>query len=93
MLEVLKDEKGDILAVCEWWLVNADGTFNIDADIVWIAEVEINPAHRSRGVLKYFIKAVTDKCPNAKAGYFWRLNKYPSRKPHLYTRKQWLKLI
>ncbi len=93
MLEVIKDENGNIQAVCEWWLVNADGSFNPNGDIVWISEVEINQIARNNGILKTFIKKITDMVPQAKAGYFWRLRKYPNRKPHLYTREQWLKLI
>ena len=93
MLEIIKDEQGNIKAVCEWWKVNPDGSFNEQGDIVWVAEVEINPSARNNGILKSFIKIITDKEPNAKAGYFWRQRKYLHRKPKLYTRQQWLKLL
>ena len=91
MLEVLKDDKGNLRACCEWWLVNSDGSFNERGNYVWIAELEINPSERFKGLIRYFIKVITDKTPWTRYGYFWRKTKYPDRAPKMYSRRQWLK--
>jgi len=92
MIATYKDDKGNIQAVAEWWLVNIDGTFNDKGDYVWISELENNKDYRHKGLIKYFIKKICDATPNAKYGYFWRKKKYPNKRQKMYSRKSWLKI-
>ena len=93
MIEILRTDKGEIKAVAEYYIVNEDGSFNRKGEFVWINEVEISPQYRGNGILKTFAKNIMEREPQAKFGYFWRQYKYPDRKPRIYHRFQWLKLI
>ena len=89
MLELIKDDQGNIHAVCEYYVVDKDGHMKDDGEYIWISEVEVAPQYRNNGCLRKFVKIICEKYPNAKAGYFHRLKKYPNRRPRIYTRKQW----
>jgi hypothetical protein len=93
MLEILHAYDNNIKAVCEWYQVNVNGEFDRNGEFVWVNQVEVSPYFRNENVLKEFIKIIIDKCPKAKFGYFWRKDKYPNRKPRIYHKAQWLKLI
>lgn len=93
MLEIIKDTQGNIQAVCEWYLVDENGNFDQKGEFVWINEVEISPQYRNNGILKYFTKTIIEKASTAKFGYFWRQKKYPDRKPRIYHKVRWLKLL
>jgi hypothetical protein len=93
MLEVIRNSCGDILACLEWYLVNSDGTWNEKGEFVWIEQLEISSSVNGNGIglIKQFIKKITDQVPWAKAGYFKRL-KYDER-IRLYSRDRWIKLL
>ena len=91
MIEVLKDDKGDIVAVCEWLLFNEDKFLDDKGTLVCISELEINKAYRGNGVIKKFIRNIQAKCPTAQRMFFWRENKYPARPFRVYSRKQILR--
>jgi len=89
MIEIIRDEQGNIHGVIEYYIVNPDGSMNDTGDTIWINECEIAPQYQNNGCIKKFISILINKFPNVKAGYFHRLGKYPNRLPRLYTRKQW----
>lgn len=91
MLEIIRDDDGNIKSVCEWSLVNEKGQIDDNGEYVWIHEAEISVNHRNNGSLAKFIKIITDRVPWAKYGYFSR-RKYNDRKK-LYTKEQWLRRI
>ena len=93
MLEILRTDRNEIKAVCEWSLVDINGNFSQKGEFVWVSEVEIAPQYRGNGILKSFARIIMGKCPQAKFGYFWRQSKYPGRKPRIYHKARWLKLI
>jgi hypothetical protein len=93
MIEILHTDKGEIKAVCEYYIVDEKGNFDSKGEFVWINEVEISPSFRGNGILKTFAKNIMEREPQAKFGYFWRQYKYPNRRPRIYHRVQWLKLI
>jgi len=93
VIEILKDNKENIKAVCEWQLVDSNGNFKQNGEFVWISEVEISSQYRNNGILKVFARIIMTKAPQAKFGYFWRQKKYPNRKIKIYHKYQWLKLI
>ena len=93
MIEIKTNSDGTLKAVCEWYLVDSRGNYSSHGDYVWVNEVYINPEFRSNGMLKEFVKDIIAKAPTAKYGYFWRQKKYKGRKPRIYSKERWLKLI
>jgi len=92
MLEVLR-ENGEIVGVCEYFVVDKQGKIDDNGEYAWIAECEINESKRGQGYLGRFIEAIAYRFPNTKYGYFWRKMKYPQRSPRIYSRRQWLNLV
>ena len=93
MQEVLRDSHGEILGCCEFYAVNDKGEYDSKGIYCWINEVEISKSAEHKGLLGQFILIITSKYKQFKFGYFWRLRKYKSRPPHIYTREQWLRRI
>lgn len=93
MIEIVTDDKGELKAVCEYYIVDQQGLLNDNGRLVWIQDVYISPSVRGNGVLKTFTRNIIKKVPQAEAAYFIRGSKYPDKKPKLYYKNQWLKLI
>ena len=93
MLEVLRDDKNNIKACCEWYLVNINGEYDPKGDMVWVNEVEVSKDFKGYKLFQEFARIIMTKCPQAMFAYFWRKTKYPNRKPKIYHKVQWLKLI
>lgn len=91
MIECIRDVNGDITAVCEWLLMNEDAKIDDNGRFVYIGEIEINKKHQNNGIIKEFIKRISEKCPKAEKVFFVREYKYPGRKPRIYTREQILR--
>lgn len=90
MLEIIRDDKKNIIACCEWYLVDGKGNLDDKGSHVWVNEIEINPDQRGNGLLKRFVKIITDKAPQSEYGYFQR-RKYKDR-IRMYSKKKWLNL-
>ena len=88
MIECIRDDKGNITAVIEYLIFNNLGQLTEEGDTVFIGELEINPEHRGKKVIRHFIKTILNKYPNAKKCLFFRRYKYPSRDYRMYTREQ-----
>ncbi len=88
MLEVKRDDKGNMTAVCEYLLFNKLGQLTEEGETMFIGELEINPEHRGNGILKGFIKTLLTKYPKAEQCFFYRRKKYPDRDYRVYTREQ-----
>jgi hypothetical protein len=85
MIAVLRDESGNITAVCEWlWFDNA-GRVTEDGELIFIGELEVNPGHENSGCLKGLLKQVIELAPNAKEIFWFRESKYPGRKHRLFN--------
>lgn len=93
MIELITDANGELKAVCEFYVVDQQGLLNDNGRLVWIQDVYISPSVRGNGILKTFTKNIIKKVPQAEAAYFIRGQKYPDRKPKLYHKRQWLKLL
>ena len=93
MIECLKNDRGDIIAVCEWLLFNKEGQLDDEGNVILIAELEVNKSHRFNGTIRYFIKKISEKCPTAEKMFFFREFKYPGRKHKVYSREQILRRI
>jgi hypothetical protein len=96
MIEILHDEQNNIKAVCEYYVVNSNGEFDRNGEFIWINEYEVSSQYRNNGIfkiVKHLAKAVMEKNPQAKFGYFHRIKKYPERGIRLYHKYRWLKLI
>jgi len=93
MLEIIKGDNGELKAVCEYYIVDADGHFDNFGEFVWVNDVYIDPRYRNNGILKSFAKTIMDRVPHATFGYFWRQGKYPGRKFRMYHKARWIKLL
>jgi len=91
MLEIIRNENKNIIGCCEWYIVDRYGHMDDKGSHVWICEVEINPSERGNGLLKRFVKIITEKAPQAEAGYFQR-HKYNNR-VRMYSKRKWLKIF
>lgn len=85
MIECLRDDVGNITAVCEWLSFDETGKLVDGGKILLIAEMEINPSHRGLKTIREFIKRIHQKSPMAEKIFFFREPKYPGRKMSLYT--------
>lgn len=88
MLETIKDEKGNLKAVCDYTIINKDRIIDLKGNQILIEEMEINPEARGNGVARQFIKNLLAKYPALEFCHFVREYKYPNRGVRTYTRKQ-----
>lgn len=91
MLEIIRDDYGNILAAAEWRKVNEHGQNDKNGKYIWIHEVEISKPYRDRGMLKELIRSISNKFPEFEAAYF-RRDKYNGR-VRIYPKRLWLSLI
>ena len=91
MLEILRDDLGNIICACEWRRVLSSGEYNKDGKYIYIANVEVSKQYEHTGLLRKLTQAVIDKFPDFEYAYFKR-SKY-NKRIRGYTRKQWLNLI
>lgn len=91
MLTVLREESGQLLAVCEWWCVNATGLqdWSCPEHPIWVEQIEV-----SRGAGRTAIQRIIDTIATLRLeapGCYWvRRDKPGSRKLHAYRRSQML---
>lgn len=88
MIECVRDDKGNITAVIEYLLFNKQGQLTEEGETVFIGEMEINPEHRGKKIIRRFIKTILTKYPKAERCIFFRRYKYPNRDYKTYTRQQ-----
>jgi len=88
MLETIKDDKGNLKAVCVYMIINKEQRVDPKGDKIIIEEMEINPEYRGNGVARQFIKNLLTKYPALETCHFIREYKYPNRGVRTYTRKQ-----
>jgi len=93
MLEIIKDELGNIKACLEFYSVNEKGEWDFKGIYCWINEVAVSKSYQNNGCLRKFVKIITSKYPQFQFGYFWRQNKYPDRKIRIYHKARWMKLL
>lgn len=95
MLEIIKDEQGNLKACIEWLVYNKQGQLDELGNSVFIGELYINPKDRGNGILKEFMKIIINKCSktNLTGCFFFRESKYKGRGPRWYSKEQWLKII
>ena len=91
MIEVFRKD-GHIEAVIEWH--SLDGTtIEVDAEDVYVMQIEISDNVNGVSVIKQFIRTIMEKNKNAKRCTFVRDFKYPNRKKRVYTREQFSKYL
>lgn len=90
MIEILRDEQGNLKAVCEYYVVDKDGHMKDDGEYVWVNEMEVAPQYRNNGCLRKFVSKIVTMYPQAKYGYFSR-EKY-NKRVRMYSKRQWLNI-
>lgn len=91
MLEVVKDEEGNILGVCEFRRVDKTGYPNKFGQYVYMSNIEISEKYRRNGVLNKIIAKVAKRTPFVYWVYFKR-SKYNNR-TRIYPVARFLKRI
>ena len=87
MLTVLRSPDGRLEAAVEWWLVNTLGLTDWQTGThVWVEQLEVSEGVDSTYILKQIIVKIADMVPQAKSGYWYRLDR--NKRPHEYTRQQ-----
>jgi hypothetical protein len=86
MIEVVRNDKGDITAICEYLIFNNLGGLDEEGNKIFIGDVEINPEHQRKSILRHFIKVLLVKYPKLEQCYFYRKKKYPYRDYRTWTR-------
>jgi hypothetical protein len=92
MTEVIRSDNGDIKAVCEF-IITSGNEIDYHGEDMYILNFEISESYRGNGVIKQIISNILSKYPNAKRCTISRDKKYPGRKPAVYNRIQFEKLI
>ena len=88
MLEIIRDNEGNILVACEYRLLNPQGRYDKNGKYIWIHEVEISKSYRNNGLIKKLIKNISDKVPDFEYCYFARYKR--NNKIRCYSRNSWL---
>jgi hypothetical protein len=91
MLEIIRDDFGNIICACEYRLLNQQGRYDKNGKYIWIHEVEISKSYRNNGIIKKLIKNISDKVPDFEYCYFARYKR--NKKVRCYSRKNWLNRI
>ncbi len=78
MLEIIKDEQGNIKGVIEYYIVDKDGHMDDKGSYAWVVECEIAPQYRGNGCLRKLMTKIAIRYPQLKFGYYKR-NKYNDR--------------
>lgn len=74
MLTALKDDDGKVIAYCEWRLVGPSGYEVPNGQYIWINDIWVWPGLRNTGRIKRIIDEIMRLAPDAKYGYFQRLD-------------------
>lgn len=91
MLEIIRDNSGNILCACEYRLLNQQGQYDKNGKYIWIHELEISKPYRNNGILKKLIKNISNKIPDFEYCYFVRYRR--NDKIRYYPKKIWLNRI
>lgn len=90
MLEIIRDSDENILAVCEWDILNETGRFDCNGKFLLISEIEINKNLRGKGFLRKIITRLVSSLGggNIERVGFVRGKKYPSREMRIYPARR-----
>jgi len=92
VLEYIKDDKGTLLGVLDFWVVDGvSGKLDDNGNCIFINEIYIDPGSRNMDMIPKFIDSVTKRVPQAMWGYFRRA-KYNNR-IRCYPKYKWLKVL
>ena len=93
MLEIIRDKDKNIIAACEYYVVDEKGNWDQKGEFIWVNQLDYSGSVNGHGfgLVKELVKRITKKVPWCKAGYFKR-EKYNGR-VRLYSRRMWERLI
>lgn len=90
MLTVIRSKGGFLHAVCEWWLVDGKGAFDLKGEYVFVDQLEVGPNADGRECIRQIIQQIAVQVPWAKYAY-WERREKARRLPRLYSRTQLVK--
>lgn len=86
MIEVVKNEDGYILGVCEYLRFNDDGNFDLNGNTLAIIEFVISDRCVGSGLVRRIIHGIKNKSLGVERVIFRRANKYPDRNRMILVR-------
>ena len=92
-METIRDKDKNILACCEYYVVDDKGRFDESGQYIWVEQLEFSSMVNGNGIehVQEFVRRIIKNVPWAIAGYF-RREKYQGR-VRLYSRRRWEKLL
>ena len=87
MLTTIRDAQGQLLAVCEWWLVDATGHWTPEGQYVFLHQLEISPGVNLHTVRKSLVEQISLQEPRA-LGVFWKREHDIYPRIHAFRREQ-----
>ena len=92
MIEVLRNDQGEIVAVCEYIIINDQVEEEQFGNRCFIKYLEINQSLRRRDCIARLVKQMMLKHPKTMTCEWYRMAKYPQRRLSKVTRTQGEKL-
>lgn len=87
MLTVVR-EQGQLVGVCEWWLVNQLGEQDWKSGTtVWVEQLELSKHVHAMNIIRQLIDKIGQLVPRAAGAYWVRKDKTVERL-HAFTRMQ-----
>jgi sugar/nucleoside kinase (ribokinase family) len=93
MIEIIKDADENILAVCDYLVLNRKKELDVEGEVVVILHAEVSKTARGNGLLVRMIKEILIRHPKAEECFFTRETKYPGRKVKRYVRQQFERIV
>ena len=94
MLLAHRDAYGNLEAVLDYQVVDAQGQITPDGQYIWVEQLEVNRMLNATGYIQGFIQALATLYPLAKGAYWVRRDKLKlKQKLHAFTRWQLLKEV
>ena len=87
MLEVVKTDDGDIIAVCEILRLNSDGVFDVNGTVAAIMEIEVSRKYRGTEIVRRMLSDMRKKYDGVDRVVFCRAKKYPGRNRAVMLRR------
>ena len=87
MLLVHRDARDYLEAVCEWWLVDSKGQYNVRGAYVFVNQLDCSPGVNGRKHIQQFIQEIALTAPWA-LGAYWRRSDKPYGMYRGYRRSQ-----
>ena len=92
MLTVVRNKHGDLLAACDWWLVDAEGRWQPQTgQYIFVHQLEVAPRVRMPTLIRALIYNIGQAAPEA-LGCFWKREHDAFPRIHAFRRSSLVQL-